>query len=234
MERLDKLFSLSMILSRKEFKKAVKDKRISVNGVILTNSDIKIDENIDVVMLDSTVVNLTKYIYIMLNKPLGVVSSTYEKNEKTVLDIIPKEYLRRDLFPCGRLDKDTTGLIILTNDGESTHKNLSPKNNIEKRYYFELENNLSNSSKTKLEAGVTLQDSTKTKECSIDMIDSKKGYITITEGKYHEIRRMFAYVSNKVLVLKRLSFKGIELDSSLKEGESRLLTDDEIKIFKGL
>jgi len=231
MERLDKLFSNANILSRSDFKKAVRNKEIKVNNDIITSSDIKIDESLDVVEYKSIVLNLSKYIYIMLNKPIGVVSSTCEKNEKTVIDILPKEFIRKDLFPCGRLDKDTTGLLIITNDGEASHRRLSPKNHVEKKYYYELELPISNQSIEKLEKGVTLNDGLVTKECKIEQISKTSGYITITEGKYHEIRRMFAFASNKVIYLKRVSFGDIILDENLKEGESRLLTADEIKYF---
>ncbi len=232
MDRLDKLFSNCLILSRNDFKKAVRNKRIKVNNEIITSNDIKVDEFNDEIKLDEKVVNVSKYIYIMLNKPIGIVSSTMEKNEVTVLDILPKEYLRKDLFPCGRLDKDTTGLLIITNDGESAHKNLSPKKHVDKTYYYELELPISNKSIEKLENGVTLNDGLTTKECKINPLSKTSGYITISEGKYHEIRRMFAYASNKVITLKRISFGDIKLDESLKEGESRLLTKEEIEIFK--
>lgn len=232
MERLDKIFSNNCILSRKDFKKAVKAKDITVNGDMVSDADIKVNED-DIVMYKGNQVSLEKYIYIMLNKPLGVVSSTDDKENKTVIDILPKEFIRKDLFPCGRLDKDTTGLLIITNDGASAHKRLSPKNHVEKSYYFELKEPFKTSSIEKLENGITLKDGLATKPCKVEFFTKTTGIITITEGKYHEIRRMFAYFSNTVTSLKRISFGDIKLDENLKEGEARLLTNEEIEIFKG-
>ena len=230
MERLDKIFSNQAILSRKDFKRAVKDKKIEVNGTVITNSDIKVSET-DIVKYMGEIISLDKYIYIMLNKPLGVVSSTEDSLDKTVIDILKKEYIRKDLFPCGRLDKNTTGLLIITNDGISAHKRLSPKNHVEKEYYFELKEPFKTSSIEKLENGITLKDGLVTKPCKVSFKTKTTGTIILTEGKYHEIRRMFAYFSNEVTYLKRISFGDIKLDENLKEGESRLLTQEEIEIF---
>jgi len=231
MERLDKILSNENLLSRSETKKAIKNKEIKVNGVVVKSSDIKIDEINDIITYKDIVVTFHKFIYIMINKPLGVVSATNDKNEKTVIDLINNEYYRKDLFPCGRLDKDTSGLLIITNDGESSHKRLSPKNHVEKEYLFKLSFDLDNHYIEELESGVTLEDGLKTKPSKIKMFNKKEGSIIITEGKYHEIRRMFAYCHNNVEELKRISFGSIKLDTNLKPGEYRLLTEDEIKSF---
>ena len=230
MERLDKIFSNQEILSRSDFKRAIRNKEITINGEIAIKADIKVEET-DVVFYKDRQISLEKYIYIMLNKPLGVVSSTSDSLDKTVIDILPKEYIRKDLFPCGRLDKDTSGLLIITNDGQSSHRRLSPKNHVEKKYYFELELPFKSSSIKKMEDGIILKDGLETKPAKLEFLDKTKGYITITEGKYHEIRRMFAYFSNKVTKLMRVSFGDITLDQNLKEGESRLLRKEEIEAF---
>ena len=230
MERLDKIFSNRNLLSRKDFKRAIKNKEVTVNGDVVLDADIKVKED-DIVIYKNETISLEKYIYIMLNKPLGVVSSTDDKLDKTVIDILPKEFIRKDLFPCGRLDKDTSGLLIITNDGVSAHKRLSPKNHVDKTYYFELKEPFKSSSIKKLENGITLKDGLETKPCKVEFYTKTTGIITLTEGKYHEIRRMFAYFSNLVLKLKRVSFGDIKLDENLKEGESRLLTKEEIEAF---
>lgn len=230
MDRIDKLFASNGILTRSECKREVRKGNIKVDGKVISSTSIKVsDENV-VTYLDN-VIHFSKFIYIMLNKPKGYVSSTEEKGEKTVLDLVPEEFFRKGLFPCGRLDKDTFGLLIITNDGDSAHRRLSPKSQTEKVYYFELADPIREEVIKKIENGIELKDGYKTKECEIKLINETSGRITIREGKYHEIRRIFGAVGNKVLTLKRESFGGIKLDENLKEGNCRLLTEDEIKLF---
>ena len=167
----------------------------------------------------------------MLNKPLGVVSATEDGKDKTVIDLLPDELQKASLFPSGRLDKETSGLMILTNDGVSSHKRLSPKNHVEKVYEYECIEELSDEDKRKIEQGITLKDGYTTKPCVIENADGYSGKITLTEGKYHEIRRLFGAVGNKITSLKRVSFGNILLDADLESGEWRYLTKDEIKEF---
>ena len=167
----------------------------------------------------------------MLNKPNGVVSATDDTRDKTVLDLVPNNMLRDGLFPCGRLDKDTVGLVIITNDGQSAHRRLAPKTHAEKVYYFETAEEVSLVDVSVLEKGVTLKDGFTTVPCKITLETNSSGKITLTEGKYHEIKRMFGYLGNKITYLKRVSFAGILLDETLKEGECRLLTEDEKLLF---
>lgn len=230
--RLDKFLSNAKVLSRKEAEIAIKKHQIKINEIIATKKDILVDTSTDIIKLNEQVVKLNKFIYLMINKPEGYVSSTDDPRDKTVLDLLPIEYRKYNLFPCGRLDKDTLGLIILTNNGKASHALLSPKHHVEKKYYFKLIQPIEEKDVNKIEQGITLKDGYTTKPCKINMINSTEGYIILTEGKYHEIKRMFSSVSNKITFLKRISFSNILLDPNLKEGEFRSLNDNEIKVFE--
>jgi len=230
MMRLDKFFSEQKILSRKEVAEKIKKGCITVNGTIAKKPDVKIDETNDVILLDGNVVVYKKYIYLMINKPQGYVSSTDDPRDKTVIDLLPPELQKFDLFPCGRLDKDTVGLVILTNDGISAHNALSPKRHVKKLYYFETADIYSNEDKIAIEGGIMLADGYFTKPCKIDRIDDKSGYITLVEGKYHEIKRLFGARHNKIVFLQRIAFSDIKL-GNLPEGQCRHLTREEVEIF---
>ena len=167
----------------------------------------------------------------MLNKPMGVVSATDDGNYQTVVDLVPSNMKKKGLFPCGRLDKDTVGLVILTNDGVSAHRRLAPKSKTEKLYYFETAEVIKDEEVKTLEKGVTLNDGFTTAPCKISLLTKTSGEIILTEGKYHEIKRLFGYTGNKVTYLKRLSFNNIKLDEKLLEGECRYLTEEDIKLF---
>ncbi len=231
MERLDKAFSSCKMFSRSEITKIIRQKRVAVNGIIVNKPDCKIDLNTDIVTLDGIKVTFKKYAYIMLNKPLGVVSSTDDFRDKTVIDILPENFKREGLFPVGRLDKDTLGLVILTDDGVSAHKRLSPKSHVEKVYYFETSDEVLDSAVAEIERGVLLKDGYLTKPCKIKMLSKNSGEITLTEGKYHEIKRIFGAKNNKITYLERISFGGILLDKKLQRGECRYLTPEEESLF---
>lgn len=231
MERIDKILSNAGVLTRSECKIAVKRKQITLNGEIIKDASIKADVAVDEIRYKGELVNTEKFVYIMLNKPNGVVSATDDTRDKTVLDLVPNNMLRDGLFPCGRLDKDTVGLVIITNDGQSAHRRLAPKTHAEKVYYFETAEEVSLVDVSVLEKGVTLKDGFTTAPCKITLETNSSGKITLTEGKYHEIKRMFGYLGNKITYLKRVSFAGILLDETLKEGECRLLTEEEKLIF---
>ena len=168
----------------------------------------------------------------MLNKPEGYVSATDDEREKTVLDLLPDEERRLGLFPCGRLDKNTLGLVILTNDGDSAHRLLSPKHHVDKVYKFECKLPLSQDDVSLLERGVDIG-GYNTKPCKITLSQPTCGEITLTEGKYHQIKRMLEAVNNKITYLERVSFGNIVLDSSLDRGEWRYLTEEEENFFVG-
>lgn len=231
MIRLDKAFSECKMYSRSEITKIIRQKRVEVNGNVVSDPSFKIDEAVDKVTLDGNAVTFKKYAYIMLNKPEGVVSSTDDNRDKTVIDILPKEYKRLGLFPVGRLDKDTVGLVILTDDGVSAHKRLSPKTHAKKVYYFETAELVSQITAEEIEKGVILKDGYITKPCKVKLITDKSGEITLVEGKYHEIKRIFGAKGNKITFLERIAFAGIKLDSSLERGECRYLTPEEEELF---
>lgn len=231
MERLDRAFSSCKLYSRAEITKLIKQKRVSVNGKIINDPSFKIDSVKDEILLDGKKVKFNKFVYIMLNKPQGIVSSTDDNRDQTVIDILPDNFKRKGLFPVGRLDKDTVGLVILTDDGVSAHRRLSPKTHAEKVYYFETAEEVSNEVVLEIESGVLLKDGYKTLPCKIKMLSKTSGEITLVEGKYHEIKRIFGAKGNKITYLKRISFGGIILDNNLQEGSCRYLTELEEELF---
>ena len=226
--RLDKFIS-EIGYTRKDADFFVKTKRITINGKIANKKDEKVDENIDTICLDGKELKYAKYIYIMLNKPAGILSATEDKNQKTVISLLPETLQKKGLFPVGRLDKETLGLLILTNDGDFCHKMISPKSNIAKIYRFELADKIEESQIKQIEQGIELKDGYTTLPCKINMENKTSGEITITEGKYHQIRRMFGAVGNKVIYLERIKEGNIILDKNLKRGEWRELTQEELQ-----
>lgn len=233
MERLDKIIASQGRCSRSEVKKLVKGGRITVGGTVVKSSDIKVDES-SVIAIDGVSLNYRKHIYIMLNKPQGVISATEDRTQKTVLDLVPKELYRNGLFPAGRLDGDTTGFVLITDDGDFAHRILSPKNHIMKTYHATLRDELTDDDIVRFKEGLTLGDGTECLEAHVRVL--KKGEtnlaeIKICEGKYHQVKRMFASIGNKVLALRRVKMGGLELDGSLSEGECREITAEEIKLL---
>ena len=178
-------------------------------------------------------ISYRRYTYVMLNKPEGYVSATEDTLSPTVLTLLPEELQRIGLFPCGRLDKHTLGLVMLTDDGDLAHRLLSPKHHVKKKYRFECKFPLTDEEISYLEKGATLEDGYITKPSEIELdADKKSGYITLVEGKYHQIKRMIASFDNKVTFLKRISFATIPLDGSLASGEWRYLSDEEIALLE--
>ena len=222
--RLDKILSESNILTRSESKAAAKHGRLAVNGVTVKTSDVKVDDG-DAITLDGNEIKRRRFFYIMMNKPAGYVCSTDEPGSKTVLDLLRPEDKARNMFPAGRLDKDTVGLLLITNDGALAHDLLSPKKHVTKKYAFRCAHPLSARDIERLEHGVEI-DGEMTKEAKVESC-GVEGTITITEGKFHQIKRMFISVGNSIEYLKRLEFGPLLLDTSLAEGEYRFLTDKE-------
>ena len=228
--RLDKLLSEMGKASRSEAGKLIRAGKVTVNGTFPKKPDFKVDPENDVIVFLGEVLAYKKFTYIMLNKPEGYVSATEDESERTVLDLVSDEDRKKGLFPCGRLDKNTLGLVILTNDGEGAHRVLSPKHHVSKVYKFECKSPLSTSDIEALERGVDIGGYL-TKPCKIKMTEAQRGEITLTEGKYHQIKRMLEAVDNKITYLERISFGGILLDPRLPRGEWRYLTPDEEKLF---
>ena len=229
--RVDKFLSEMGKASRTESARLAKAGKISVNGVAIKKCDVHIDPLKDVVALNGQAITYKKYTYIMMNKPEGYVSATEDGRDKTVLDLLNDEERKKNLFPCGRLDKNTLGLIILTNDGDSAHRLLSPKHHVSKVYKFRSKFPINETDRLKLEGGVDIGEYV-TKPCRI-VLDSDKegGEITLTEGKYHQIKRMLETIDNKIVYLERITFGGIALDNKLKRGEWRHLTQNEEKLL---
>ena len=231
MMRLDKYLAEMGIGTRQEVKKKIRQGNISVNGTVVKAADTKIDENQDEIMANGQPVSYVSYEYYMLNKPAGVISATEDRKDTTVLDLI-KDKKRKDLFPVGRLDKDTEGLLLITNDGELGHKLLSPKKHIDKEYYVECRDKLTEEAVKAFESGMVLKDGTVFAKAECTHIEDYSCHLVLHEGKYHEIKRMFLAVGNEVTYLKRIRMKNLILDETLKKGEYRLLTDEELNDLK--
>ncbi len=227
--RIDKLLSSMGIATRKEAASAARRGGVLVNGAPVKDTAIHIDPEKDTVVFCGRTVTYRKFRYIMLNKPEGYVSATEDGKDPTVLDLLPEEYGKFNLFPCGRLDKNTLGLMLITDNGELSHRLLSPKRHVKKIYAYKSKFALTDGEKEQLEAGVTLDDGYETKPAEIELSeDASSGYITLTEGKYHQIKRMFEAVHNKITYLERVTFGPLRLDEALRRGEWRELTTEEI------
>lgn len=241
--RLDKYISDYTDLTRSQAKKAVRDGRVSVNGKKAVKGDEKVSFS-DSVFLDGTVVRGTPYQYIMLNKPLGVVSATTDNVHKTVVDCVrdgadqasrcPPSYVAKDLFPVGRLDKDTEGLLFLTNDGPLAHRLLSPGHHVPKKYYVELDAAVGAADAEKMRRGLDIGEKLLTKPAEMEILSETTCFLTITEGKFHQVRRMFQCLGKHVTSLKRVEMAGLKLDGNLAGGEWRFLTADEVTHLKGI
>ncbi|MBE6681088.1 MAG: rRNA pseudouridine synthase [Ruminococcaceae bacterium] len=229
--RLDKYISSTLVISRKDAVSLIKSGRVSVNGNVKPKGDDKVDDSLDEVLFDGQKLTFAENIYIMLNKPRGLISAT--DGQGTVLSLFDKAFSDKGLFPCGRLDKDTVGLLIMTTDGALAHRLLSPKHHAEKTYYVECDKEFTQDDVTLMKEGI-MMDGKKTQPAVLEILDDPKtAHITLTEGKYHEIKRLcYACRQKDVLFLKRLTFGGISLDESLSEGEWRELTDEELTILR--
>lgn len=232
MERIDKILASQGTLSRRDVKEMIKKGRVTLNGKVVKDSAVKVDINADTVAVDGTQILLKKHIYIMMNKPQGVVSASDSDTDETVVDLVPNELFRKGLFPAGRLDKDTTGFVLITDDGDFAHKILSPKNHIFKTYLARLQHELTESDIKMLENGITLSDGTTLKEAKVEIVEQTETplvKIMICEGKYHQVKRMFAAAGNKVVALHRSKMGDLELDANLNPGECREITPEELE-----
>ena len=227
--RLDKYLSQCGVCARSDVAKAVSNGRVAVNGAVCSRRDVSVSRD-DLVTFDGAPVEYREHFYIMLNKPAGYVSTTIEEegNAPSVMRLIPSQYLSRGLFPCGRLDKDTTGFLLITDDGDAAHRLLSPKKHVKKTYAFSCERPLSPADTEKLCSGVDLGDFV-TMRAELELLTDTGGLITVSEGKFHQIKRMFEAVDNGITALERTRFVGVSLDADLSPGEWRFLTPDEEK-----
>ncbi len=231
--RLDKFLSITGTASRSEAKKIVRAGSVSVNGVVASSAEQKIDPEADTVVVCGKKIIYRKYTYILMNKPEGVVSATEDGRERTVLDLLPSEMRKTDLFPCGRLDKNTLGLMLITDNGALAHRLLAPKTHVEKEYYFRAKFPISNSDAKRFEKGLILEDGYETKPAKIRLENAgDEGKITLIEGKYHQIKRMLEALNNKIVYLERIRFGNLCLDETLARGEWRYLTEEEIAVLE--
>lgn len=227
--RLDKFLTVTGTCSRSEAKRAVRAGGVTVNGVAPRTSDVSVNEESDVVVFCGKTVKYRKYTYIMLNKPEGVVSATEDGRERTVLDLLPEDVRTRGMFPCGRLDKNTLGLMLLTDNGDLAHRLLAPKTHVKKEYRFRSKFPVSDADAARFENGLVLDDGYETKPAKIRLEgNGDEGLITLVEGKYHQIKRMLESIGNKIIYLERVRFGTLVLDTELARGEWRYLTDSEI------
>lgn len=238
MERLDKVLANLGYGSRKEVKALVKDGEVEIDGIPAKDSSMQLDPEKSEIKVSGEVVNYRKYIYLIMNKPDGVVSATYDKYDETVIDLIDDEYKVFEPFPVGRLDKDTVGLLLITNDGELNHRLISPKWHVDKVYYAEIDKKVDKSDIAAFEKGIVLDDGYKCMSAKLEILNTSEHgsevLVTIQEGKFHQVKRMFNSVDKNVVYLKRIKFGPIDLDENLEEGQSRELTDEEMKILKNI
>ena len=229
--RIDKFLSECKVATRSETAKAVRAKQVLLDGVPVKRADTPVDPEKNIVTYCGEVVNYRRNTYVILNKPDGYVSATEDKSEKTVLDLLPPKVRKFDLFPCGRLDKNTLGLMLLTDNGPLAHFLLSPKHHVEKVYRFTAAKPLSESDLQKLAEGVDIGGYV-TKPCKITMQSETDGEITLKEGRYHQIKLMLNAVDNRIIYLERIKFAFLTL-GDLERGEWRYLTEEEIKELEG-
>lgn len=232
MMRIDKYLAEMGQGTRSEIKKLIRSGRVMVDGETVKKPELKIDETTQKVSLEGKQIGYAKKEYYMLYKPAGVISATKDDRDKTVLDLITDKK-RNDLFPVGRLDKDTEGLLLITNDGELAHRLLSPAHHVDKQYYALVEGELPADAVSQMEQGVTLEDGTVTRPARLELLPEKEGeftktLLTIHEGKFHQVKRMFEALGCKVVFLKRLSMGNLVLDPELETGAYRPLTEEEL------
>lgn len=234
-ERLDKVIANMGYGSRKDVKRFIKEGKVKVNNTTILESEFKVNPYEDEISFNGEEVIYRKYIYLMMNKPQGLVSSTEDPLTRTVIDLLSEEYLIYKPFPVGRLDKDTEGLLMISNDGKLAHELLSPKKGVDKTYYAEVDGYVAGKHIEDFKEGVVLEDGYKTLPATLDIIKGdviSKVHLTIQEGKYHQVKRMFESIGMQVIYLKRVSMGPLGLDESLELGEYRELIEEEINILK--
>lgn len=230
--RLDRFLCELNIGSRSQMKELIRSGQISVNGSIAVRPERKIDENKDEICLSGKRLSYQKYFYYLLNKPSGVISATKDRLSETVLELLTPEDRRQDLFPVGRLDKDTEGLLLLTNDGALAHRLLSPTRHVDKTYHVTIAHSLSAQDIQHLETGVDIGEKQPTLPATVQLLPTGTEFLlTIHEGKFHQVKRMLQAVGNQVTALRRTAFGGLVLDEGLKSGAYRALTEEEVKLL---
>ena len=231
MERLDKVISNQTGYSRKDIKELIRKKRVTVNNEIAAKPELKVDPAIDRISVDGQEISVQKFVYLMLNKPKGYISATEDRSQQTVLDLVPEEYLHRNLFPAGRLDKDTTGLMLITDDGDFAHNILAPKKHVSKTYNVTIDIPMTEEMVTGFRDGVKLNDG-ECKAAGLTITGEYTGIVVLTEGRYHQIKRMFGCYGAKVTELERIAMGNLQLPADLEPGQTREFTEEELKLIR--
>lgn len=236
--RIDKYLADCNIATRSEIKKLIKQKRVTINEQLVKTAKTQVDETSDIVQFDGQTVSYQKAYYYLLNKPAGILSATRDLSQVTVLDLLDDEDYRADLFPVGRLDKDTTGLLMISNDGKLSHQLLSPKKHVQKQYYAAIEGIVTAETVEAFAQPMTLKDGLVTKPAKLEILtvdeanNTSEILVTIAEGKYHQVRRMFAANDLHVAALKRIKMGNLTLPDDLAEGEYRPMTTAELALIQ--
>lgn len=233
-QRLDKLIASTGRWSRREVKLLVKECRVLVDGAPAGSAEEKVDPYLSEILVDGEELGYRAFTYVMLHKPAGILSTTEDSRQRTVLDLLPPAMRRQGLFPVGRLDRDTEGLLLLTNDGELAHRLLSPKSHVDKVYYAKLDRPLGAADQRAFAEGITLADGLRCMGAGLELLgDGSEVLVTLHEGKFHQVKRMVASRGAEVLYLKRLSMGSLRLDDKLEKGKYRLLTGEEVAEIGG-
>lgn len=232
MQRLDKVLARELNITRTQTKTLIKQKRVMLNGEVVNKYDIKCKDD-DEIKVDGTQICVNEYVYIMMNKPKGVISASDGKDEKTVVDILPKDMKRKNLFPAGRLDKDTTGFVLITDDGEFAHKILSPKNHIDKTYIATLDKPFNEDMVEEFKNGLELNGE-KLLQAELECVDADycKAKVVLRQGLYHQVKRMFKKFGITVVELDRIAMGNLALDENLAQGECRYLSKYELDLIR--
>ena len=231
---LDKFICDQGLGGRKEVRQMIKAGRVRLNGVTASTPDMKFDPESALVELDGSVLGYAKFRYYMMDKPTGVLTATRDGRQKTVLDLVTPEMRRMGLFPVGRLDKDTSGLLLLTNDGNFAHRVISPKSEVEKLYYAKVDGSPDADDCLAFERGIVLADGTRCLPAKLELLGVSDCIVRVMEGKYHQVKRMLAARGKPVLELRRLAVGGLELDPALGPGGFRELTNEDLcRVFMG-
>ena len=234
MERLDKLLAGTGKWSRREVKALVRQGLVRVDGRLAASAEDKLDPAAAIITVAGETISLCRFTYVMLHKPAGVLTATEDRKQPTVLDLLPPELRRIGLAPVGRLDKDTEGLLLLTNDGELAHRLLSPRYHVDKRYLARVDGELSAADTEAFARGMTLGDGLECLPAGLEVLPDRVCIVTLREGKFHQVKRMMEEVGCPVVHLKRLSMGPLKLDATLKPGEYRKLTDKERELLENL
>lgn len=231
--RIDKFLVSQNIGTRKEVQKLIRSKLVEINGDVVTKSDLKIDEENDEVVVNGEKIQYSQYVYLVMNKPSGYVSATSDRDEPTVIDLVPMELRRKGIFPAGRLDKDTTGLLIITDDGEFAHRMLSPKKHVNKKYVAELDGEVTQDMVDSFKKGITFKDGTACLPATLipEGNNPQKAQVIIGEGKFHQVKKMFLTQGLRVKTLKRVAIGGFVLPANLPLGQCRPMLEEEKQLI---